>query len=100
MIDFPILKRDTSGLFGGDAFTKELLKPLGNIDEKSLQIENFPIKFGAVATDLRTGEEIWFTKGNVINAVRASCSIPGILTPVKDLERSTKEKHEWLIGMT
>ena len=39
-------------------------------------IEDLPVKFGAVAADLGTGEEVSITKGSVIEAVRASSAIP------------------------
>ena len=38
--------------------------------------------FGAVATNLSTGRELWFTEGDLHHAVRASCSMPGLLAPV------------------
>ena len=38
--------------------------------------------FAAVATDLKTGEEIVFRTGNTGQAVRASCAVPGIFQPV------------------
>jgi len=46
-------------------------------------IEKLKIPFYAVATDIQTGEEIVFGRGNTGIAVRASCSIPGVFTPVK-----------------
>lgn len=46
-------------------------------------MEKLKIPFYAVATDIQTGEEIVFGKGNTGTAVRASCSIPGVFTPVK-----------------
>lgn len=45
-------------------------------------IEKLRIPFYAVATDIRTGEEVIFGKGNTGTAVRASCSIPGVFKPV------------------
>jgi len=39
-------------------------------------------KFGAGATNLSTGRELWLTKGDLHQAVRASCSMPGLLAPV------------------
>ncbi len=39
--------------------------------------------FGAVATDLATGREIWLREGMVIDAVRASIALPGFFTPVE-----------------
>ena len=38
--------------------------------------------FGAVATDLASGRETWLTSGSMIDAVRASIAIPGLLAPV------------------
>jgi NTE family protein len=38
--------------------------------------------FAAVATDLYSGREVNFTQGSVIEAVRASCAIPGLFPPV------------------
>ena len=45
------------------------------------RIEDLPIPFGAVATDLKTGKEIWLQKGSLMDAIRGSMSLPGILTP-------------------
>lgn len=38
--------------------------------------------FAAVATDLYSGREVNFTQGSVIEAVRASCAIPGLFPPI------------------
>ncbi len=46
-------------------------------------IEDLPMPFGAVATDLSNGDEIWLRRGSLFAAVRASVSIPGFLQPVK-----------------
>jgi NTE family protein len=46
-------------------------------------IEGLPIKFTAVATDLNKKKEVWFQKGPLWDAVKASASIPGIFPPVK-----------------
>jgi NTE family protein len=37
--------------------------------------------FGAVATDLRRGREVWLREGRVTDAVRASIALPGLFTP-------------------
>lgn len=53
---------------------------------KQIQMENIeelPIPFGAVATDLRMGQEVVLREGDIIEAVRASISLPGIFTPVE-----------------
>lgn len=50
-------------------------------------IEQLAVPFGAVATDLDTGQEVWLQKGSVLKAVRASIALPGIFTPVQLDER-------------
>ncbi len=45
-------------------------------------IEDMPKAFAAVATDMLSGQEVWFTEGPVTQAVRASISLPVLLTPV------------------
>lgn len=51
-------------------------------------IEKFRIPFHSVATNIQTGEEMVFGKGNAGMAVRASCAIPGVFKPVKILEKT------------
>jgi len=46
-------------------------------------IEDLPIKFTAVATDLNKGKEVWFQTGPLWTAVKASAAIPGVFEPVK-----------------
>ena len=43
--------------------------------------------FGAVATDLERGQEIWLREGATVEAVRASIAIPGLFTPSRVGER-------------
>ncbi|CAN5190079.1 patatin-like phospholipase family protein [soil metagenome] len=45
-------------------------------------IEDLPIPFTAVATDLAAGREVWFQRGPLDAAIRASIAIPGAMTPV------------------
>ncbi|MCE1162563.1 MAG: patatin-like phospholipase family protein [Thiomonas sp.] len=47
------------------------------------RIEALPIRFAAIATDLRSGAEVVLRSGDVIDAVRASIAVPGIFTPVR-----------------
>lgn len=47
------------------------------------RIEEFPIPFTAVATDLNARREVHYSSGNYYKAIRASIAIPGIFTPVK-----------------
>ncbi|WP_286877220.1 patatin-like phospholipase family protein, partial [Delftia sp. 67-8] len=46
-------------------------------------IEDLKIPFGAVATDLHSGAEVWLRKGSIADAVRASIALPGLFTPVQ-----------------
>ncbi len=46
-----------------------------------VQIEDLPIPFTAVATDLTAGRPRWFQRGPVDTAIRASIAIPGVITP-------------------
>jgi NTE family protein len=43
---------------------------------------NLPVIYGAVATELASGREVWLREGNVLEAVRASVAMPGLFTPV------------------
>jgi len=60
--------------------------PIEEYIRKFLKVENFAqLKkpLAVVTTDLCSGEEIIFTNGPLDKAVRASCSIPGVYTPVE-----------------
>lgn len=46
------------------------------------QFSELPMPFGAVATDLASGQEVWLREGSVSEAVRASIAIPGMFQPV------------------
>lgn len=50
---------------------------------QDVTIEALPIPFASVVTDLYTGHEIWLTKGRLVEAIRASFSLPGLFEPVK-----------------
>ena len=49
---------------------------------KAHHIENFPIRFAAVATELSSGKPVAFNSGDAGLAVVASSAVPGIITPV------------------
>ena len=51
------------------------------------RIESLPIPFRAVAADVATGEEMVLADGDVLDAIRASISIPGMFTPAPRGER-------------
>ena len=46
------------------------------------EIDDLPIPYGAIATELHSGRELWLRHGKLLEAVRASCAMPGLLTPV------------------
>ncbi len=46
-----------------------------------VQIEDLPLPFTAVATDLAAGRPVWFQRGPLDVAIRASIAIPGVITP-------------------
>lgn len=52
-----------------------------NLFEKR-EIAELPVKFGAIATELATGREVWLQHGDLLDAVRASCAMPGLFAPV------------------
>lgn len=64
------------GVIKGDklqAYVNELIK--------NRPLEQMSKPFAAVATDLDSGERVIFTRGNTGQAVRASCSVPGVFQP-------------------
>ena len=65
------------GVLKGDALAGFINKAVNNVT-----IEKLPKKFGAVATDLATGDPIVFRSGDTGTAVRASSSVPGLFQPV------------------
>ncbi|WP_349629990.1 patatin-like phospholipase family protein [Bradyrhizobium tropiciagri] len=71
------IRLNGSGLIGGTKLAAEIEAALG----KSM-IEDLPIKFASVATEVRTGHEIWLTQGPLVDAMRASYALPGIFAPV------------------
>jgi NTE family protein len=48
-----------------------------------VNIEDLPIPYCAVATDLKSGKEVLFNKGSLFEAIRASISLPSFYEPVQ-----------------
>jgi NTE family protein len=69
-----------SGKFGG-MIKGDALQNMVNRLVKNQSIESTPIPLGIVATDLKTGQGVLFQRGDMGQAVRASCSIPSIFQP-------------------
>jgi NTE family protein len=66
-----------SGIIQGKRIVALLKSVLGDITFSQLKY-----KYAAVAADLYTGEQVVFTEGSLMEAIRASISIPGIFKPV------------------
>lgn len=71
------IRLNGSGLIGGDRLASQLEGAIG-----PTLIEDLPLKFATVATEVRTGHEIWLTRGRMVDAMRASYALPGIFSPV------------------
>lgn len=50
-------------------------------------IEDLDLPYGAVATDLQRGRTVWLREGSTIEAVRASCAMPGLFAPRRYRDR-------------
>lgn len=75
----------SGGMIGGRGLVEAMEPHMGG-----LKIEDLPKPFATVATDLLTGHEVWLRDGNLIEAIRTSFSLPGILEPMRI-------KGRWLV---
>jgi NTE family protein len=66
------------GMIGGHRLSAVLREHLGKVT-----IEGLPKPFTCVATDLLTGHEVWLRKGDLVEMLRASFSLPGLFAPVE-----------------
>ncbi len=66
------------GLIKGDRMLKRFSNILGD-----LHIEDLPIPYTAVAADLSNEKEVWIQKGSLVQAMRASISLPLYLMPIE-----------------
>jgi NTE family protein len=64
------------GLIKGDRIVEKLRELIGEI-----RIEDLPISYTAVAVDLLAQREVWFSRGSLFDAIRASIAIPTVLRP-------------------
>ena len=71
------IRLNGSGLIGGTKLAAQLEAAMGQI-----LIEDLPVKYATVATEVRTGHEIWLTHGRMVDAMRASYALPAIFSPV------------------
>jgi NTE family protein len=66
-----------SGLIGGWRLASQLHDSIG-----ATLIEDLPMRFAAIATEVGTGHEVWLTRGSLSLALRASYALPGVFPPV------------------
>ncbi|HWS03455.1 MAG TPA: patatin-like phospholipase RssA [Gammaproteobacteria bacterium] len=69
--------------FGGGLISGKRLFQHFESQLSDRNIEDLQRPFGAVATELTSGQEVWFREGSMYRAVRASVALPGLMTPVK-----------------
>ena len=80
---------DTSFSGGGVMQGNRLMGAIGE-QIGDVEIDTLKTDYAAVAADLVTGQEVWLTKGSLLQAVRASSGLPGLFAPVW-------HDHRWLI---
>ena len=78
IVSYLDMRLRSGGLIGGNRLVEEMRNYIGHV-----QIEDFGIPYAAMTTDLVTGHEIWLQQGDLVEAMRASFSLPGIFPPVK-----------------
>jgi len=78
LIDFTI---STNGIVKGNKIIRELKKIVPDVN-----IEDLPVPYVAVATDIKNRREVIFENGSLYQAIRASISIPGIFKPCESDE--------------
>ncbi len=79
------LRFSGGGLIEGDRLMRFMSER-----QVDVEIQDLPIAFGAIATDLATGREVWLREGSLFQAVRASVALPGLVSP------AAAEEH-WLV---
>lgn len=73
----PLFAKAT-GVFKGEALQNYVNRTVNHVP-----MEKLKVSFGAVATDLNSGQPILFRRGNTGAAVRASSAVPGVFQPVR-----------------
>ena len=109
MLRLADLAFNRKGLIKGKRIITELEKIIPDTN-----IEDLSIPYIAIATNLIDGEEICFNRGNIVQAVRASISIPSIFEPILadgkllvdggisnplPLDKVSRTEHDLLVGV-
>ena len=79
------------GIVTGVALEGELRKLVQITDVRSF--DELPIPFRAIATDIGTGEMVVLKEGSVVQAIRASMSVPGAVAPVDDRQAAAGRRR-------
>jgi NTE family protein len=66
-----------AGLINGARLARHLEATIG-----PAKIEALDTRFAAIATEIDTGHEVWLTRGRLVEALRASYSLPGVFAPM------------------
>ncbi len=85
MISYIDFRMRNGGMLGGRHLVDAMRHELGG-----MKIEELTTPFVAVATDLVTGHEVWLRRGDIVDAMRTSFSLPGIFEPMQ-------HDHRWLV---
>jgi NTE family protein len=72
----------SNGMIAGNRLFAEMESRIADT-----RIEDLPHPFAVIATDLYTGHEVWYTEGEMVPAIRASFSLPGLFEPARVGER-------------
>jgi NTE family protein len=75
LLDFSF---SSAGLIKGDRVMDAMRELVGDCD-----IEDLPIDFTAVATDLDARREVWIDDGSLFEAIRASIAVPTVFAPAR-----------------
>lgn len=75
LVDFTL---SAQGIVKGDRVFAEIKKIVGHV-----LIEELPMPYTAVATDMTARQEVALRKGDLFEAIRASVAIPTVMTPVQ-----------------
>jgi NTE family protein len=67
-----------SALLSGGKLADKIAETVGD-----LVIDNLPVRYAAIATEIGTGHEIWITRGVLADAMRASYALPGMFPPIR-----------------
>jgi NTE family protein len=92
IVSYLDLRVRSGGLISGGRLMAEMKKHMG---EK--RIEDLPMPFAAIATDLVTGHEVWLRTGSLVESLRASFSLPGVFPPVCIDQRWLVDGARWVL---